>query len=445
MTSTDGSFEPLPQPQLGRWIWKEETNSLEFTSSKSANAASFSTGVDSKDKRKRNKNISFGDGRKGDRATPVNKYGIRNQAGGRMQQGRYGGRSPRPNIKAYGEHTTVTLDDVKEVSLASLAEVHNPAEGFEDLVSTPKFDDFLIALLNYFDGFFEKLAQEKKPKTLTTEPSRAEKQYLAELSQKLEAAQKRLAQSYCVLVLGLGMDEFHHMGCGQQRVSSTYKDRDTYETFYKYCVYVVWVVFRRKEFELVNKEIGRMLRSDVFNPALRVKHATDKNKEDSIKNQDKKKLTPAEYRRQHPRRPAIKSIINQRSPVLVSVLPSPKEESNWLFKKPRPSSASGLSEFPSNDDDDDDDEFDPLTAMKKLSARVGIIGEPLNQFNSSTLAPVGSEQDEENEESESRRGSTFGTPGAPGTAGAGVSRAMTDISQTTTEAPPDDEDEDMDE
>ncbi|XP_070578619.1 protein phosphatase 1 regulatory subunit 36-like isoform X2 [Ptychodera flava] len=404
MSAAAEIFEPLPQPTSGRWIWKEETNTLEFASSKNL-MTTFASGVDSKDKRKRNKNITFGDGRKGDRSTPVTKYGMRNQAGGRMQQTRgYGGRSPRPTIKADADHTTVTLDDVKAVSLATLSEVHNPAEQFEDLISHAQFDDFLTALLNYFDGFFDKLAQERKPKTLTSEPSRAEKQYLHELSLKLEAAQKRLAQSYCVLVLGLGMDDFHHMGCGQQRVSSTYKDREMYETFYKYCVYVIWIVFRRKEFELVNKEIGRMLRSDVFNPALRVKHATEAaKKEDQLNNPDRKKLTPAQYRRQHPKRPAIKSIINQRSPVLVSVLPSPKQEADWLFRKPRPSSAGGLLEVP-DDEDEDDDQMAASAVMKKLNTRIGIIGEPLSQYNPATLAPVGSEQDDENEENESRRG-----------------------------------------
>ena len=34
--------------------------------------------------------------------------------------------------------------------------------------------------------------------------------------------------------------------------------------------------------------------------------------------------------------------------------------------------------------------------------RVGIIGEPLDQFNTLTLAPLGSEQDEENDEDQAK-------------------------------------------
>ena len=48
------------------------------------------------------------------------------------------------------------------------------------------------------------------------------------------------------------------------------------------------------------------------------------------------KLSPAEYRRLHGKRPAIKSIINQRSPALVSILPQPSEAAHWLFKRSDP-------------------------------------------------------------------------------------------------------------
>ncbi|MBN3271626.1 PPR36 phosphatase, partial [Polyodon spathula] len=40
-------------------------------------------------------------------------------------------------------------------------------------------------------------------------------------------------------------------------------------------------------------------------------------------------------KKRNPKRPAIKSMINQRSPVIVSLLPSPKEKSQYLFKSHR--------------------------------------------------------------------------------------------------------------
>lgn len=44
-----------------------------------------------------------------------------------------------------------------------------------------------------------------------------------------------------------------------------------YEDLYLFCTYVVWITFRRKEFDLVKIEVGNMLRSEVFNPALKQK------------------------------------------------------------------------------------------------------------------------------------------------------------------------------
>ena len=47
------------------------------------------------------------------------------------------------------------------------------------------------------------------------EPSLADKQYAANLCLQIQAAQKRLGQSYSVLVLGIGMTGFHHTSCGK--------------------------------------------------------------------------------------------------------------------------------------------------------------------------------------------------------------------------------------
>ena len=46
-------------------------------------------------------------------------------------------------------------------------------------------------------------------------PSAAEKQYYADLCLKMDISQKILGQSYCVLVLGIGLENNHHMACGQ--------------------------------------------------------------------------------------------------------------------------------------------------------------------------------------------------------------------------------------
>lgn len=47
------------------------------------------------------------------------------------------------------------------------------------------------------------------------EPSLAEKKALATAVSKQEAAQRLLGQCYCRLVLGLGLEDKHHLGCGR--------------------------------------------------------------------------------------------------------------------------------------------------------------------------------------------------------------------------------------
>ena len=48
-----------------------------------------------------------------------------------------------------------------------------------------------------------------------SEPSLAERKALATAVSKQEAAQRLLGQSYCTLVLGLGLEDKHHLGCGR--------------------------------------------------------------------------------------------------------------------------------------------------------------------------------------------------------------------------------------
>ena len=38
---------------------------------------------------------------------------------------------------------------------------------------------------------------------------------------------------------------------------------------------MAWLVFRRKHFQMIREEVGRLLCSDVFNPALRDRNNVD--------------------------------------------------------------------------------------------------------------------------------------------------------------------------
>ncbi|XP_055956865.1 protein phosphatase 1 regulatory subunit 36 [Patella vulgata] len=345
-TTTDTNL----QPTLGKWVWKEETNTLEFVS----------LHPDNKDKRRKNK--GHHDKNRLDR---VVSSGARNLGGGKVRGPARltNAKSPKANRRDV-ENDKVMLEDIKRVAHGMMSEVDIIPDSFNMLNGTDEFDHFLLNLITYFNCFFEKMAQDKRKNPMYIEPSLAERKALADACERLTVAQKLLGRSYCILVLGLGLEKQHHMSCGLSRVSSTYQDRSMFESFYNFCTFVVWITFRRRDFEIVKKEIGRMLRSDTFNPAIRVKYAQEEPKEatqptakkdvEEIKKENSEiKLSPAEYRRLHPKRPAIKSIVNQRSPAIVSLLPSPKEEAHWLFKRATPSRSvneDGSDEFSLEDD-----------------------------------------------------------------------------------------------
>ena len=82
-----------------------------------------------------------------------------------------------------------------------------------------------MTLIVFLKEFFENINFEKSQQTKTKackitsfvffrEPSLSEKQAYADSLVKLEEAQKYLGQAYCVLVLGLGLEQQHHMSCG---------------------------------------------------------------------------------------------------------------------------------------------------------------------------------------------------------------------------------------
>ncbi|XP_048586607.1 protein phosphatase 1 regulatory subunit 36 isoform X2 [Nematostella vectensis] len=392
-----------------RWVWKDDTNTLEAVSNNHGvdKGANYSTAANKAKRNKGQLGIHFqSDVKKNDRGTPSvmsKNYGGAAAPGSRkgqtylmaQRQGNKGS-SPRPSLRAgANEHAKVTLEDVKGIALDALPEVDLLPDAFQSCYSSQQFDEYLFAILNYFESFFERLAIENKPKPMAVEPSLAEKKALASAYTRQETAQKLLAQKYCVMVLGLGLEDQHHMACGRARCSNTEKDRDMYETLYTFASYVTFITFRRQHLDLIQKELGRMFRSDTFNPASRPKEIQEVYAIDRLRDSSKKPLTPAQYRRLKPKRPAIKSIVNQCSPVLVSLLPTAKDSTPWFVDRTK---AIPLSP--------DDMPHENERHGMHLSHKVGIIGEPMSGFNPLTLVPFGEEHEGNADENEEiRRGS----------------------------------------
>ncbi|KAI4568346.1 hypothetical protein MJT46_008144 [Ovis ammon polii x Ovis aries] len=321
--------------RLGMWYWKDETKTLEFrryfskimtlwatnarknvkevVSKLMLTRICFTPAVESKERGKKGKAVHFVeiDGPASDRLTDK-RFALRDD------------KSPR-GLEKRSQQGNVTLHDAKFVALLLLQDTEMPRIcSFTTFMRNKNLDNFLMALLYYLYYYLEKISQEKKPKSYMV--GLVEKKEMEVIISKLEAAQKYLAQKYCVLVLGLGMPDKHHMSCGKGKISDTQKDWKFFESFYTFCTYVAWIVFRRQHFTEIEEEIGRLFRSNMFNIPRR-------KREDEESGGEKKRMTFVQFRRMMAKRPAIKKAINMRSPVMSTLLPSLREKAQNVSQK----------------------------------------------------------------------------------------------------------------
>ncbi|XP_062944490.1 protein phosphatase 1 regulatory subunit 36 [Cynocephalus volans] len=341
--------------QLGMWYWKDETRTLEFRS--------FTSSVELKEKGKKGKAVHFAE--------------VDGPASDRLTDKRSATRDDKSTkaLEKRGQQGNVTLDDVKFVALLLLQDTEMQRIcSFTTFMRNKNLDNFLMALLYYLSHYLEKNSLEKKPKSYMV--GLVEKKEMELVLSKLEAAQTYLAQQYCVLVLGLGMPDKHHMCCGKEKISDTQKDWKFFESFYTFCTYVAWIVFRRQHFTEIEEEVGRLFRSNMFNIPRR-------KREDEESGGEKKRMTFVQFRRMMAKRPAIKKAINMRSPVMSTLLPSLREKAQNITEKKYHQAGFKL----------------PAQVQKHMESLdsvpmpvVGILGEPRCLFNPHTLLPLEPEE-----------------------------------------------------
>ncbi|XP_072423945.1 protein phosphatase 1 regulatory subunit 36 isoform X3 [Chiloscyllium punctatum] len=262
----------------------------------------------------------------------------------------------------------VTLEDVKKAAVHLLKgnDSLRISPLFQQMLGAHHLNKFLTILLNYFSAFLSKYELESKTSNFMTAMEQIE---IAEAITKMDLARKLMAQIYCKMLLGLGMAKQHHMACGKAMGSSSNNDRQLYECLYSFCAYVTWVTFGRKNLDVIELELGRLLRSEIFNPAQNLKKEEPKGSQESP-------------RRLQTRRPPINMILNQRSPVLTSLIQTPREKSAYLFKQHHVN--------PKFQADVADQKTKVLDLKLELSESIGIIGEPFSNFFSDTLIPIDS-------------------------------------------------------
>ncbi|XP_028396008.1 protein phosphatase 1 regulatory subunit 36-like isoform X2 [Dendronephthya gigantea] len=380
-TQDPDPLEAVPLQLNEQWIWKDDTNSLELIS----NISGLSSTNQSKKSIK--PTTGYAHEKRNDRITSncmTKKYGMKLQAVPPSTAMRVS--SAKPSIRSglptaiTSEHNTITINDIKTVAKNNCLNDRTKDSPLfkKNYFNSAQLDDFLWAALNYFDAFFERKLLEEKPKPMAVQPSLAEKKAIALVLNKEEEAKRFFAQCYGVLVLGLGLKDAHHMHCGRKRNSATQRDRELYENLYNFVANVTWITFRHPNLDVIEKELGRLLRSDTFNPAIRPKHPEEYFGKDHLKqDHNLSPLTPAEYRRLQQKRPAIKSIVNQRSPVISAIIPTSTEAAKQCKTR---------------------QEMNSLITMEykhtmEFPKRVGIIGEATSGFNAETLMPLGEDQD----------------------------------------------------
>ncbi|CAF3986900.1 unnamed protein product [Rotaria sordida] len=199
-----------------------------------------------------------------------------------------------------------------------------------------------------------------------------------------------VAQKYSNIVLGTGLKQFHHFywiegNDGDPltkkrdiipysgRVSRTLIDRGYAELLIIFATFVVWITFERKQFELIRAEIGRIIRTNAFpNPTystiqIRTRSTrsttsdfsmsgNNENPSSHMTMMSERKSTGASRKsirsqktiatastdmsrtsntssKSGTKRQPFQRLLTQRSPVVVTLLPTARDQSAWLFSR----------------------------------------------------------------------------------------------------------------
>ncbi|XP_057272098.1 protein phosphatase 1 regulatory subunit 36 isoform X1 [Pezoporus wallicus] len=303
----------LPTVRPGVWYWKDDTNTLEFASSSPAAEKNLKEG----------KNTLFQEIR-----VRTLKSVFQDDCSSKLPERKLADKEGKLHmISQWVQHEYVTLDDVKYAALL-MKDTHESHHtlALEVVMGNEKLDDFLMALLFYISFYLEKIALEKKYRSLTLTMISFEKTEMDNVLEKLAMSRIHLAKAYCNLILGRRVAQ----QSSRKEKPSLQKDRSYFEGLHNFSSYVTWLVFRCKHFQVIREEIGRLLFSDVFNPALRGKKNIELQKrgDGTADANTAQLLYPRKDRDKHP---SISTMIQQCSPVLSTLLPLPKDSAQYFF------------------------------------------------------------------------------------------------------------------
>ncbi|NXT81044.1 PPR36 phosphatase, partial [Zapornia atra] len=352
----------------GVWYWKNDTNTLEFASSHRVAEVNLKEGKNAPFQEMRVKTLMriFQD----DCSAILSERRLHDKQGKLHRQPKW------------MQHEYVTLDDVKYAAL--LLKKENDSHhmlSFSEVMRNKKLDEFLMGLLFYLSFYLENIDLEKKRRSLILTLIFTEEEEMDNMSVKLAVARIRLAKVYSNLILEQGMAQQHRVP-GGKRKTSLQKDRRFFEGFSNFCSRVAWLVFRRKHLQVIREEMGRLLCSNVFNPALRDRSNTDWQKAGD-QTSDASPIRFPHLRKVRAKHPSIYSMVHQHLPLL---LPFPKDGSQHPSLNSPPCTPDSLPDF-----------------SELFTTKVGIIGAHCSELKSLMSMPDGTMEDEEEEEQQEQR------------------------------------------
>ncbi|KAF3707254.1 Protein phosphatase 1 regulatory subunit 36 [Channa argus] len=378
--TADVSF-PCP----GRWVWNEETQTVDFVSCVPAEEGAS--------RRRTQANVNFtGLQQRAEWLTELRTLDHRGRQSLRKSVSSAHLKAYRSSVmKKRGD--LVTIDDVKQVAVRLLQENYSlPIPScFLAVLRRKELDDVLAALLLYLSCFFEHKFLENKPKPLMEIDTVTEHQMVETLAKK-EIAKKKLAVCYfSLLFMDLEIKQGQHKPYYKSQILPSSTEWLLDGCLYSFFCYVAWVTFGRKDLRDIQEEVGHLMYSDTFNMAVTSdgdSRTTSTAVNSSLKpEEDDPKETGYNGKFTHrtsQRHPALSSIANQRSPLMVSLFPSPKERSPHLFLGSR-----ARRQSPLQAEHCDTKALTEQLNQQLASVSFGILGQSLKQFSYTTLIPHG--------------------------------------------------------
>ncbi|KAK0083829.1 hypothetical protein PV325_008149 [Microctonus aethiopoides] len=165
----------------------------------------------------------------------------------------------------------ITIQDIKNLVMFLL--ITPVSLEFINFFHLRVVDRFLRALIMYFQSYTEiwEEMMKKRVALMTKAPNP-----LAKNNELMRADQMRilrcvLAREYCGLLVGAEESvKYHHMMAGiQSMLSQGEKDLRIYEVLIAMAHRIVWIALQRKYFHLIEVELHRLFRTDVYNTASR--------------------------------------------------------------------------------------------------------------------------------------------------------------------------------